>query len=128
MILEYNSQEVFTMALKIEDMGNVAIRCVNDKSEEYYIATRTMSGKTGILKFGPVIPDLPMIPNGFELSYKKIDYNEPKITKELNLLVNDPKKLITTATEITLDDMESAMPILKYYFGSAEDLMLDEEE
>ena len=116
------------MTLKIEDMGNVAIRCVNDKSEEYYIATRTMSGKTGILKFGPVIPDLPMIPNRFELSYKKIDYNERKITRELNLLVNDPKKLITTATEITLDDMESAMPVLKYYFGSAEDLMLDEEE
>ena len=101
MIIEYNEQTVFTEALDIVDIGNVALRASNSSGIEYYIITKTNLGKTGILEFGPILPDFPSLLDGFHINYQKIDYKESKIMKSLNSFVNDYKRAITKVEELT---------------------------
>ncbi len=108
MIFEFNATRTFTDTLQIDDIGNCAIRCEGIMYEnkikfpaEYYLITKTVMGKTGILKFGPVVPDLGDMQNGFSADFKKIKYKEQSIEREIDTFINDGKKAITKAEEIT---------------------------
>ena len=66
-------------------------------------------GKTFILKFGPVIADLEELTENFSLEYKKIN-KEAKISKEIGLFLNDPKKKIIQVQAIELAELLSKIP------------------
>ena len=101
MIVEYSIQKTFTEMIDIVDAGNTALRCTNAEMCNYYIILKTVMGKTHILKFGPVCPDLDLLIGDFEVEYKKMDYKETKIEKEIDKFINDFKKEITSVEEIT---------------------------
>lgn len=101
MIFEYSVQKTFNETIDVVDIGNTALRCVGSKLDEYYIILKTIMGKVSIIKFGPVAPDIEMLLNDFTVSYKKIDYKETAIHKEVDKFINDFKKEITTVEEIT---------------------------
>ena len=92
MIFEYDQQPVFMKNIQIDDIGNVALRCSNEKGQEYYIIVQTFLGKTALMKFGPVYPDINLMCDTMELSYKKFDYkvffnDKRKISSERNNLM-----------------------------------------
>ena len=67
----------------------------------YYIIVKTVMGKTSIIKFGPVCPDIDMLQNDFSVSYKKIDYKENLIEKEVDKFIKDKSNLnVRPSTEI----------------------------
>jgi hypothetical protein len=101
MIFEYSVQRTFNETIDVVDIGNTALRCYGKKLDIYYIILKTVMGKTFILKFGPVIPDTEVLFNDFSVSYKKIDYKENLIEKEVDKFINDYKKEITLVEEIT---------------------------
>ena len=101
MIFEYSVQKTFNETIDVTDIGNTALRCQGVKLDFYYIILKTIMGKTHILKFGPVVPDMDIIFNDFSVSYKKIDYKENLIEKEVDKFINDYKKEITLVEEIT---------------------------
>lgn len=101
MIFEYSVQRTFNEMIDIVDMGNTALRCTNSEMCTYYMILKTIMGKTNILKFGPICPDIDMLLNDFSVEYKKMDYKESKIEKEIDKFINDFKKEITTVEEIT---------------------------
>ena len=101
MIFEYSVQKTFNESIDVVDIGNTALRCHGSKLDFYYIILKTVMGKTSILKFGPVMPDIDVLFNDFTVSYKKIDYKENLIEKEVDKFINDYKKEITLVEEIT---------------------------
>ena len=108
MIFEFNATKTFTDTLQIDDIGNCAIRCEGIMQEgriklpaEYYMIVKTVMGMTGILKFGPVIPDICEMQSTFSATFKKIKYKEQSIEHEIDLFINDGRKEITKAEEIT---------------------------
>ena len=101
MIFEYSVQKTFNESIDVVDIGNTALRCHGSKLDFYYIILKTVMGKTSILKFGPVMPDIDILFNDFTVSYKKIDYKENLIEKEVDKFINDYKKEITLVEEIT---------------------------
>ena len=101
MIFEYLVQKTFNESIDVVDIGNTALRCHGAKLDFYYIILKTVMGKTSILKFGPVMPDIDILFNDFTVSYKKIDYKENLIEKEVDKFINDYKKEITLVEEIT---------------------------
>ena len=101
MIFEYSVQKTFNESIDVVDIGNTALRCHGSKLDFYYIIIKTIMGKTSILKFGPVMPDLDVLFNDFSVSYKKIDYKETAISKEVDKFINDFRKEITLVEEIT---------------------------
>ena len=110
MIIDYSVQKTFTQSLIIDDIGNFCIRCNSSAGYEYYMAVGTLMGKTEIIKFGPVIADLGEMETGFDLSYKKINFKEDSIQKEVNLYVNDGRKQIELIEIIDKDTFYSMIP------------------
>lgn len=120
MILDYDKQAVFTKSFDIADIGNTTIRAANENGFEFYIATKTILGKTSILKFGPIMPDIEVLLDSFELSYQKIDFKEANIMKALNLYINDIKKKIVNLEEIIETELFDAFPDIINSFNLGE--------
>ena len=119
MIFEYSIQKTFNEAIDVVDIGNTALRCVGSRLDEYYMILKTIMGKVSIIKFGPIVPDLEVLMNDFEVSYKKIDYKENLISKEVNKFINDFKKEITQVEEITEYEAWRAFPEIQQWFENA---------
>jgi hypothetical protein len=103
MIFEYAVQKTFNEALDVVDAGNCALRCTGGKfgAFHYYIIIKTIMGKTHIVKFGPVLPGIPMLVENFNVTYIKDDYKESFIFKEVDKFINDFRKKIISVEEIT---------------------------
>jgi hypothetical protein len=118
-VFEFSVQKTFNESIDIVDVGNTALRCVNKQMDNYYVITRTVFGKTSILKFGPVCPDIDVLINDFSVSYKKIDYKESALFKEIDKFLNDFKKEIDTVEEVTEFEAWEDFPVIKQYFENA---------
>lgn len=116
MIFEFSVQKTFTESIDIVDIGNTALRCINKGMDEYYIICKTVFGKTAMIKFGPVCPEIDGLLNDFTVNYKKIDYKETSISKEIDKFINDYKKEITAVEEITDYEAWRGFPAVQQYF------------
>ena len=116
MIFEYSIQKTFEETIDVVDIGNTALRCTNTKLDNYYIILKTIMGKTSILKFGPVCPDVEMLLDDFSVNYKKINYKETAIIKEIDKFINDFKKEITSVEEITEYEAWEDFPMIQELF------------
>ena len=116
MIFEFSVQKTFNQSIDVVDMGNTALRCTNRLMDNYYIIIKTVMGKTSIIKFGPVCPDLAVLQNDFCVEYKKVDYKESVVYKEINKFINDFKKDIDTIDEITEYEAWQDFPSIQQQF------------
>lgn len=116
MLFEYSVQKTFNQTIDVVDAGNTALKCTNRNMDNYYIIIKTIMGKTSILKYGPVCPDLEILIDDFSVSYKKFDYKESSIHKEIDRFINDYKKDIETVEEITEYEAWEAFPNIQEYF------------
>ncbi len=119
MIFEYSVQKTFNETIDVVDIGNTALRCQGKKLDFYYIILKTVMGKTSILKFGPVMPDADVLFNDFSVMYKKIDYKENLIEKEVDKFINDYKKEIVHVEEVTEYEAWLDFPQVKQCFENA---------
>ena len=119
MIFEYSVQKTFNETIDVADIGNTALRCHGKKLDFYYIILKTVMGKTHVIKFGPVMPDIDVLFNDFTVSYKKMDYKENLIEKEVDKFINDYKKEITLVEEITEYEAWLDFPDIKNQFENA---------
>lgn len=94
MIFEFDQQPVFMQNIDIEDIGNVALRCSNEKMRDYYIVVKTYLGKTAIISFGPLVSDIDALVDNMTLSFKKFDYKESTIEREIEKFINDGRSFI----------------------------------
>ena len=121
-IIDYNGVRTFSDSLQIDDIGNCAIRCEGYYKDgkttlpcEYYMVTRTIMGKTGVFKFGPVDPEVygQQMLNSFSASYKKIPYKEATIEREISMFINDGLKQVTLAEVILPEEAFEAYPSIE---------------
>lgn len=116
MVFEYSIQKVFNQTIDVVDMGNTALRCTNRYKDNYYIILKTIMGKTHIIKFGPVCPDIDILLDDFFVNYKKLDYKEGAIIKEIDKFINDVKKDIDTVEEVTEYEAWADFPAIQQQF------------
>ena len=116
MVFEYSVQKTFNESIDVVDIGNTALRCTGAKLDLYYIILKTIMGKVHIIKFGPVTPDIDILYNDFSVSYKKIDYKENLIEKEVDKFINDYKKEITLVEEVTEYEAWQDFPAVRLLF------------
>ena len=116
MIFDYAVTKTFNQSIDVVDIGNMALQCTNIEGAMFYLLTKTIMGKTSILTFGPVCPDLEILLDGYTLSYKKIDYKESKIYNEVSKYINDFRKEINSIEEITEYEAWQAFPAVQQYF------------
>lgn len=118
MVFEFSVQKTFNQSIDIVDIGNTALKCTNKQMDNYYLIIKTVLGKTSLIKFGPVNLDLDILLNDFFVGYKKIDYRENLIRKEIDKFINDYKKDIDTIEEITEYEAWEDFPHIQQLFDN----------
>ena len=119
MVFEFSVQKTFEQSIDVVDVGNTVLKCTNKQMDNYYIITKTVYGKTSIIKFGPVCSDLDVLIDEFSVSYKKIDYKETLLSREISKFLNDFKKDIDAVEEITEFEAWQDFPQVQQYFENA---------
>lgn len=115
--LEYNPEEVLTESIYVKDIGNCALEGVDDDGLSYFLVIATRSGKSHILTWGPIVPDIIELPKkAFSESYFTENYNDDKLEKFLAKWVLGGKGYkFATVTQIeTKDALEQYRNIGEY--------------
>lgn len=100
---KYYYREAITDELDIEDIGNCNILAYNDLGMYYIMIIQTELGLTRIFTEGPLMEE-EIFPKTVNCSFKRIDYNSGKISKEIQTFLNNPIAKITAAVEISLEE------------------------
>jgi hypothetical protein len=116
MIFEFSVQKTFNESIDVVDMGNTALRCTNRQLDNYYIIVKTIMGKTHFIKFGPVCSEIDALLEDFSVEYKKIDYKESQVYKEIDKFINDFKKRIEVVEEVTEYEAWQDFPAIQQLF------------
>ena len=101
---EFDQQLQAQNSIEIENIGDFGLEAINEEGFYYYLAVKTLLGTTIIGSCGPIIPDIDMLPSGFNCSINKMTYKEDKLFKTINLWLNDKSKKIKNAKEIRFEE------------------------
>lgn len=115
MRFEYMIHAVAGDAIDILDIGNVALQMSNDRGEFWYLVIKTELGWTEIFEFGPIVPDIELLPKSCVLSYNRIEYKQSKIEDVIDKSINNGYRGITQVFEINIDEAKDNMRNLVSY-------------
>ena len=117
MTFEYMQRIIVDGQLEVENIGQCVLLGRNDIGEEYYLIIKTVMGWTEILEYGPVNPDFDLLPFQYNITYNRIEYNQGKIERAIDKFLNNPKRVITQANVVELEDIIDYLinPIHKSY-------------
>ena len=104
-------------SIDIENIGQVCLSVFNDEGAEYYLKIKTEYGWSKILQFGPIKSDFKELESGLYLSYSNIEYNEKRLYKIIDDFLNNDKRKVTQAFEISEDDFEEKLSYLTDHLG-----------
>ena len=114
-VLEFNNQLMPQSVVEIDELGDFGLEAINAEGYYYYVAVRCFQGMAVIATCGPIIPDVDLLPSGFSMSLSKTPFREDKMTKFLNLFLNDKHRLLTEARLISFEEALSQFRELKDY-------------
>lgn len=104
MQFEYLYTMQATGNIDIENIGDFAISVTNDMCKEWLMIVRTEYGICQIIQYGPLLIDFDELPENVNYNYQRMEYNEGKLVRMIDKFINDPSKLATQVTEISIDD------------------------
>ena len=115
MEFEYFKQTVVNGNLDVDDIGNCAILATNDEGAQYVLVIDTSLGITRVFNYGPIIPDLDMLPKSVMCSFKRIQFSHTKIVKIIDEFLNNSFAHITTAIVVDkAEALETCRSIIDY--------------
>ena len=78
---KYNTQTVQIDSIEVEDIGNCALEAIDQLGRYFYFIIVTVDGWSKVITFGPVIPDIILLPTGYQSSYNYMSYADGKMQK-----------------------------------------------
>lgn len=117
MTFDYLERVVVEGQLEVENIGECIIQANNDLGEEFYLIIKTELGWTEMIEYGPCVPDLTLLQMSYQITYNRFEYNQSKIERSIDKFLNNPKRAITQAKLVELDDIYEALvnPIDKVF-------------
>ena len=76
---DYHYLMTATSQLEIEDQGQCCIQAIDVVGQYYFLIIQTKLGKTSVLEYGPIIPDIDTLPPKLSYFYTEFDFNSKKI-------------------------------------------------
>ena len=117
MTFEYLQRVVVEGELEVDNIGDCVLQANDDLGNEYYLIVKTLLGTTEIIEYGPLVPDLSILPANYNIKYSRAEYNQGKIERAIDKFLNDGKRSITQAKVVTLEDITEFLvnPIDRMY-------------
>lgn len=79
----YAPEQTYFGLLSIEDIGQCALVASKDDEAEYYLVIKTTLGESSIMEYGPIVPDIPLLPKKVSCAFDRIDYSEDQLIKRI---------------------------------------------
>ena len=76
---DYNTQTVLMSSIDVEDIGNCVLEAVDQNGCYHYLIVSTANGYSKVVEWGPVIPDVDIVPSGYKSAYSYMSYSDSKI-------------------------------------------------
>lgn len=93
-----------TNSIEIPEIGNFFLEGVDEENGlYYYLMVKTTLGTTSIMSYGPIVPDVALLPTTYQARFERIAFTEKKIKLWINKWLNDKEKNITAAYIIDQD-------------------------
>ena len=105
MTFDYMERVVVEGQLDVDNIGDCVIVGNNDIAEEWYLVIKTELGWSEIIESGPHVHDLELLHPNFQIKYSRIEYNSGKLERTIDKFLNDPKRLITQARVVELEEI-----------------------
>lgn len=109
MTFEYLQRIIVDAQLDVDNIGECVLLGRNDLGEEFYLIIRTDMGWTEQINFGPVTPEVDILPFNINLTYARFEFNQAKLMRAIDKFLNDPKKMITQADVIEVDSIQEGI-------------------
>lgn len=77
----FNTQTTQIDSIDVEDIGNCALEAIDQLGRFFYFIIVTVEGWSKVITFGPVIPDIKLLPTGYKSSYDYMSYADTKVQK-----------------------------------------------
>lgn len=111
-----------TNSIDIPEMGNFYLEAVNDdEGYYYYLMVKSALGTCSFMWYGPVIPDVGLLPNNYQVGYQRFQYAEQKVHMWITKWLNDKSKGITSAHLIEESKMFDEYRDIKRYMENYSD-------
>lgn len=80
---KYNTQTMQVDSIIVEDIGNCALEAIDQNGCFHYFISITNEGTTEIITFGPIVPDISILPKSYSTSFERIGYTDAKLQKAI---------------------------------------------
>lgn len=101
MEIDYLGTFSYLDKIEIKNNGDFALECINDDGYYYYMITKTFQGVVSMFTWGPIIPDIDLIPEArgkggaYNFKLTRLKWNENKIKNAVKAFVNNRDSAIT---------------------------------
>lgn len=110
MEFRYRPERTLTGSIDVGSVGNCAICGEDGLGRRNYLMIRTVSGRSDVLRFGPVGEDPSEPEDSFTLEYIRSEYNAKKLMGIVNGFLNSPKNGIVNAIEVSAAEARESCP------------------
>ena len=93
MIFGYDIELLANKEIDIESLGNVCLEAIDSVNRCFYLWIKTVVGESTILEFGPIYKEDELLPNDYEITFKRIDYSDGALMKVIQKFFR-PRKFI----------------------------------
>lgn len=98
--------------LDIDDIGNVSLVEANEMGDMWVLFIKTSMGDSYVFEYGPFNVDLGDSRNIYS-SLQTIPYKETKLHSIIDNFLNNPKRMIIQAHELSDEEIEELKPNIK---------------
>lgn len=117
--IEFANEFVPQNLIDIPELGNFALEGINEKDGlYYYLLVKTSMGTSSIFSFGPIVPDVELLPENYSFTYQRIPFKDTKMKMIITKWLNDFKRKITTANVISEAEFIDNIKDIKLYINT----------
>ena len=115
MEFNYYYDTIAMASIDVEDIGNCAIEAHTDLGEFYYLLIRTNLGTSTIVTYGPIVPDIDLLPKVVNCRFERIEFKDTKLVAIINKFLTNPYYKITSAIELEYEEaVKNCRDIIDY--------------
>lgn len=95
---EFANSWVPTNSIDIPEIGNFCLEGIDeDQGLHYFLHVRTTMGTASIVWYGPIVPDIELLPSGYQAKFERLKFKDKEMFNWINKWLNDRIKKISSA-------------------------------